>query len=302
MAPAGIRLQKILAAAGVSSRRASEALISEGRVSVNGTIVRELGTRADPASDDIRVDGRRIGRAERRRYILLNKPVGYVSTRSDPQGRPTVLDLLPGVSEYVFPVGRLDYDSEGLLLLTNDGELAAQLMHPRYGVERTYEAHVRGVPDQRELARVARGVVIDGRRTAPALVETKRIVRRTTGADAIISLTLREGRNRQVRKMCDAIGHPVTRLRRVGIGPLADGKLKPGQYRHLTPREVARLRAYVSKPGVGIGDSGFDKPTRPRSKASKRPRCPKRSSNSEDPSSSCHVPSKRTYQSLIPNP
>ena len=164
----GVRLQKILSGAGVASRRAAERLIVEGRVSINGQSVTALGTRADPFRDEIRVDGRRIQPAARKIYLLLNKPRGCVATRSDPEGRPTVLDLLPGVREYVYPVGRLDYDSEGLLLLTNDGELAAHLMHPRHEVSRVYEVRVRGLPDQAALARLARGVVLDGRRTSPA--------------------------------------------------------------------------------------------------------------------------------------
>src|SRR5919204_6959175 len=162
------RLQKILSQAGVASRRASEQLMLDGRVTVNGTTVRSLGTKADAAHDDIRVDGRRIRIAQRHRYLLLNKPRGYVTTRSDPQRRPTVIDLLRGVREYVYPVGRLDFDSEGLLLLTNDGDLAARLMHPRHGVARVYEARVLGVPDVHDLNRLARGIVIDGRRTEPA--------------------------------------------------------------------------------------------------------------------------------------
>src|ERR671923_2819793 len=162
------RLQKVLSQAGVASRRAAEKLIAEGRVSVNGTTVRELGTKADPARDDIRVDGRRIKTVERQRYLLLNKPRGYVSTRSDPQRRPTVIDLLHGVHDYVYPVGRLDFDSEGLLILTNDGDLAATLTHPRHEVERVYEAQVLGVPDAHDLDRLRRGIVIDGRRTSPA--------------------------------------------------------------------------------------------------------------------------------------
>jgi 23S rRNA pseudouridine2605 synthase len=228
-----IRLQKILSESGVASRRTSERLMIEGRVTVNGHTVTELGTKADPAVDDIRVDGRRIRPPERKRYLLLNKPRGFVSTRSDPQRRPTVIDLLKGVREYVYPVGRLDYDSEGLLLLTNDGDLVARLTHPRHGVERVYEARVRGEPDARSIERLAKGVVIEGRRTAPARA---RMVR---GA---IELTLREGRKRQVRLMCEAIGHPVLRLKRVRFGPIADDRLKPGQFRELTPGEVARLK------------------------------------------------------------
>src|SRR5262245_3144574 len=162
------RLQKILSRAGVASRRASEQLIVEGRVTVNGETTRELGTKADAAHDDIRVDGRRIKVAERHRYILLTKPRGYVTTRSDPERRPTVIDLLGDVREYVYPVGRLDFDTDGLLLLTNDGDLAAKLTHPRHGVERTYEARVAGMPERDALERLRRGIPLDGHRTLPA--------------------------------------------------------------------------------------------------------------------------------------
>ena len=235
------RLQKILSQAGIASRRASERLILEGRVTVNGETVRALGTKADAARDDIRVDGRRLRQPERRRYILLNKPRGYVTTRSDPQKRPTVIDLLQGVHEYLYPVGRLDYDSEGLLLLTNDGDLAARLTHPSHGVARVYEADVAGTPDAHDLRRLERGLVIDGRRTAPAEVRLLPAGRAAPGAT--IQVTIREGRNRQVRKMCEAIGHPVDHLRRIGIGPLRDRRLKAGRWRDLTEDEVKRLRA-----------------------------------------------------------
>src|SRR5436190_8268218 len=163
-----VRLQKIISQAGVASRRAAEKLIAEGRVTINGETVRQMGTKADPSRDDIRIDGRRIKSAERPRYILLYKPAGYVTTRSDPQRRPTVIDLLRGVKEYVYPVGRLDYDTEGLLLLTNDGDLAARLTHPRHEVERTYEARVAGIPDEEALDRLRRGIPLDGHRTLPA--------------------------------------------------------------------------------------------------------------------------------------
>ncbi len=162
------RLQKILSQAGVASRRAAERLIAEGRVTLNGTTVHEMGTKADADTDDIRVDGRRLSSPERKRYILLNKPAGYVSTRADPQRRRTVIDLLHGVREYVYPVGRLDYETEGLLLLTNDGDLAARLTHPRHGVERSYEARVAGMPDEEALRRLREGIPLDGRRTLPA--------------------------------------------------------------------------------------------------------------------------------------
>jgi 23S rRNA pseudouridine2605 synthase len=238
------RLQKILSQAGVASRRASERLMLEGRVTVNGTTIRELGTKADPARDDIRVDGRRIKLSEHHRYLLLNKPRGYVTTRSDPQKRPTVIDLI-GIREYVYPVGRLDFESEGLLLLTNDGDLAARLTHPSHGVPRVYEARVLGVPDDHDLRRLARGIVIDGHRTQPAeAIVQPRATRagRDTGPRATLLITLREGRNRQVRKMCEAIGHPVDHLTRVAIGPIRDPRLKVGQWRELTADEVKKLR------------------------------------------------------------
>jgi 23S rRNA pseudouridine2605 synthase len=238
------RLQKILSAAGVASRRTAETLITQGRVSFNGATVTELGTKADPAADDIRVDGRRLKAPRRTHYILLNKPRGYITSRSDPQHRPTVIDLLAkgGVRDYIYPVGRLDYDSEGLLLLTSDGDLAARLTHPRHGVPREYEVRVRGVPERRLLDRLARGVVIDARKSAPADVRLQKRFEAAGGPQAVLSLVIREGRNRQVRKMCDAIGHPVVRLRRVRIGPIADDRLKPGEFRELSAREVAALR------------------------------------------------------------
>ena len=268
------RLQKILSHAGVASRRTSERLIVDGRVTVNGCTIRELGAKATP-TDDIRVDGRRIKQPERYRYLLLHKPRGYVTTRSDPQHRPTVIDLLGRLTEYVYPAGRLDFDSEGLLLLTNDGDLAARLTHPRNGVPKVYRARVLGVPDARDLLRLTRGVVINGRMSRSAEVRlissisrgipatgtragtqsrrSKRTAptagaRKKTASSSILEITIREGRNRQVRKMCDAIGHPVERLTRVAIGPVTDSRLKPGQWRNLTTVEVRKLRAAASGP------------------------------------------------------
>jgi pseudouridine synthase len=243
-----VRLQKIISAAGIASRRAAERLIEEGRVTVNGATVTALGTKADPDVDDIRVDERRVKRPERHRYFLLNKPRGYVTTRSDPEQRPTVLDLLKGVREYVYPVGRLDFDSEGLLILTNDGDLAATLTHPRHEVERVYEAQVLGVPDAHDLDRLRRGLVIDGRRTSPAQIdlvtERRTATFRTERGDStsVLRVTIHEGRTRQVRKMGDAIGHPVRTLKRVRIGPIADKNLRLGTYRELTAEEVRRLK------------------------------------------------------------
>ena len=236
------RLQKILSAAGVASRRLSEELIVQGRVSVNGTTVTALGTKADPSVDEIKVDGRRIKVEQRRRYVLLHKPRGYITTRSDPEGRPTVMDLMSGVKEYVYPVGRLDYDSEGLLILTNDGELAARLTHPRHEVEKVYEARVKGVPDDRTLDRLARGVTIEGRRTAPARVRASEPIVKGGGEQTIVELSIHEGRQRQVRKMFEAVGHPVVRLKRVRIGPIEDPDIPPGHWRDLTPQEIAKLR------------------------------------------------------------
>jgi pseudouridine synthase len=239
-AQAVIRLQRILSQAGVASRRAAEKLIADGRVTVNGRTISEMGVKADPAADDIRVDGRRIKPAERLRYILLYKPKGYVTTRSDPQRRRTVMDLLSGVREYVYPVGRLDYDSEGLLLLTNDGDLAARLTHPRHGVERTYEARVAGTPDDEALTRLRRGIPLDGHRTVPATVVL--VPPRRRDEDAVLLLTIREGRNRQVRRMCEAVGHPVHTLKRTKVGPIADRRMKPGDWRELRAEEVAALK------------------------------------------------------------
>ena len=240
--PQQVRLQKILSGAGVASRRAAERLMTDGRVTVNGEIVRELGTRADPGRDDIRVDGRAIKRDTKRLYFVLNKPRGYVTTRSDPEGRPTVLDLVPKLHEYVYPVGRLDYDSEGLLILTNDGDLAAALTHPSHEVEREYHARVRGTPASHTLDRLARGVLLDGRKTAPADIGLVATGVGQRGDQSLVSIVLHEGRTRQVRRMCEAVGHPVVRLRRVRFGPLSAPDLKPGMCRQLTAPELAALR------------------------------------------------------------
>jgi len=240
------RLQKILSAAGVASRRAAEQMILDGRVSVNHVTILQLGSKADPQRDDIRVDGARV-RPERLRYVLLNKPERVVTTRDDPQGRKTVMDLLRGVRESVYPVGRLDFDSAGLLLLTNDGDLAARLMHPRHGIEKVYRAEVRGVPDEFALTRMADGVDIDGQRTLPARVRLVNASPRARGeGQALLEIAIHEGRNRQVRRMCDAIGHPVLHLTRIAVGPLRDKALRPGAWRDLTPAEVALIKRAVT--------------------------------------------------------
>jgi pseudouridine synthase len=265
---AGERLQKLLSQAGVASRRLAEELIAQGRVQVNGITVTTLGTKADAATDDIKVDGRRIQTQKRKRYILLHKPRGYVTTRSDPEGRPTVLDLLRGVREYIYPVGRLDYDSEGLLLLTNDGDLAARLSHPRHEVDKVYEARIRGVPDAHVLERLEKGVTIDGRRTAPAKVRVLDPPKKfpSEHEQTRVELAIHEGRHRQVRQMFDAIGHPVVRLKRVRIGPIEDPQMPPGHWRELTPQEVARLQR-----AAGLAAPAAETGRRQRPRRSQRP-------------------------------
>jgi 23S rRNA pseudouridine2605 synthase len=238
-----IRLQKILSAAGVASRRASEQLILEGRVTVNGDTVRELGTKANPAKDAIKVDGRRIKTDITHRYIVLYKPKGYVTTRKDPEGRRTVMDLI-GEGAYIYPVGRLDYDSEGLLLMMTDGDLAAGLMHPRHEVEKVYEVIVLGTPDPRALEKLRKGVFIEGGRTSPAAVQVGTTVKGHKPTTKL-TITIHEGRNRQIRNMCSAVGLPVRELRRIRMGPIGLGRLKPGQWRDLAADEVRRLKSSV---------------------------------------------------------
>ena len=234
------RLQKILSAAGVASRRASEQMILEGRVTVNGETVRELGIKADPASDVIKVDGRRVKTDIAHRYIVLYKPKGYVTTRSDPEQRRTVMDLI-GRGDYIYPVGRLDYDSEGLLLMMTDGDLAALLMHPRHEIDKVYEVIVMGTPDPRALEKLRKGVYIEGGRTSPAEIHVGTTVK-GSNPTTLLTITIREGRNRQIRKMCSAVGLPVRDLRRIRMGPIGLGRLKPGQWRDLTAEEVRRLK------------------------------------------------------------
>lgn len=233
-----VRLQKLLARAGIASRRVVEEMISQGRVTVNGEVA-ELGRRADPYDDRIEVDGALIGLRPDTVWYLLNKPAGVVSTASDPQGRPVVVDLVPD-DVRVFPVGRLDADTEGLLLLTNDGDATHRLTHPSFGVDKEYLAHVRGAPARGALRRLREGVELDDGTTAPAKVSTV--------APDVIRIVVHEGRNRQVRRMLAAVGHPVLRLVRVRIGPLSDRTLAAGQWRPLTLGEVRELeRAAVGR-------------------------------------------------------
>jgi pseudouridine synthase len=231
------RLQKIIADAGITSRRKAEELILQGRVTVNGQVVTQLGSRADVARDHIRVDGKLLRGPGRHVYLLLNKPTGYVSTVSDPQRRPTVMSLLRGVKERVYPVGRLDYHSAGLLLLTNDGELANLLMSRASAVPRTYHVKLEGRPEPGALAKLEQGIVLDGRRTAPA-----RIRLLAEREKPWYEITLTEGRYHQVRRMFERAGQAVVKLKRVRIAFLTDAGLAPGHFRHLTPAEVSRLK------------------------------------------------------------
>ena len=261
------------------SRRAAEGLIVQGRVAVNGTPVLDLGSKADPRTDTISVDGKKIKTAVPLRYVLVNKPAGMVTTRSDPERRRTVLEMIPPDLGYLYPVGRLDYDSEGLLLLTNDGELAARLMHPRHEVPKVYRARVRGVPDASAIERLSRGIPLDGHRTAPASVRVLKRLDTPRGSDSIVDITLREGRNRQVRRMFEAVGHPVVTLSRVQFGPLRDPGLKVGHSRELTPREVKALQASAvlttptpqAKTGLGAPQKRRDGP-RTRGAGAPKPR------------------------------
>ena len=235
----GERLQKVLARVGIGSRRVCEDLIAEGRVLVDGEMA-VLGRRVDPETALIEVDGAPVGVRPDLVHYVLNKPAGVVTTADDPQGRPTVVGLVPNEPR-VFPVGRLDVDTEGLLLLTNDGELAHRLTHPSYGVEKEYVAEVEGLPTRAVLRRLREGVELDDGPTAPA--------RATLIDPSVVRLTIHEGRNRQVRRMCEAVGHSVVRLIRTRIGPLADRSLAPGAWRELTGDEVRSLQRAVAEPG-----------------------------------------------------
>ncbi len=239
------RLQKVIARAGIASRREAERLIREGRVSVNRSTVTELGTKVDPACDVIVVDGKKITSLPAHLYIMLHKPPGYVSTLRDPEKRPIVVDLLGSVGTRVFPVGRLDYDAEGLLLLTNDGPLAHRLHHPRYGIRRTYEVKVKGVPSEEALARIRTGIPLEDGMTLPARA---RFLRKAIH-NSWMRITLCEGRNRQVKRMCTAVGHPAIKIKRVSFGTLTLGTLEPGRHRYLTREEVKSLYKLVSLAG-----------------------------------------------------
>jgi len=231
------RLQKILARAGIASRRKAEELISEGKVRVDGIVVTEMGIRVDPETQKIECDGRPVVSPEKKVYILLHKPAGFLSTVHDPQGRPIITDLLPGIKERIYPVGRLDLTTEGALLLTNDGELAQEILHPSREVNKTYVAKVKGRPSPEKLAALSKGIDLDGRKTWPAELTVLENEQQST----TIKIVIHEGRKRQVRKMFEAVGHPVIQLKRIAYGQLVLGKLKPGKYRFLSPRDIKMI-------------------------------------------------------------
>jgi pseudouridine synthase len=236
-----VRLNKFLAQAGVASRREADRMITEGRVSVNNTIVEELGTQIDPIKDSVRVDGQNVKKEKEEIYLLLNKPAGYLVTLKDPFKRPTILELIPKLKTRVFPVGRLDLNSEGLLLLTNHGELASRLMHPRYRIKKVYEVRIKGIPSRKSLQRLEKGIHLDGKKTAPA----KLTHLRSDSKNTKVRIVLTEGRKREIRRMFEAIGHTIFYLKRINFAGLVLGTLQKGQWRYLTSSEVVDLKKQV---------------------------------------------------------
>ncbi|HYA88033.1 MAG TPA: pseudouridine synthase [Nitrospirota bacterium] len=237
------RIQKIISAAGITSRRAAEQLILDGRVRVNGQVVTELGTKADALKDHIKVDGKLINPRQPLVYVMLNKPAGYVTTMADPEGRPTVLSLLKGLKTRVYPVGRLDYNTEGLLLLTNDGDFAHLITHPKHEFPKTYRAKVKGVLEDHQIEQLESGIYLDDGKTAPA--KLRKVSKEE--ANSWLEITIHEGRKRQVRRMFDRVGHSVIKLKRIKTGNLVLGDLPDGAFRYLTPGEVESLKELAVK-------------------------------------------------------
>jgi 23S rRNA pseudouridine2605 synthase len=248
------RVQKILSEIGIASRRKAEELIREGRVTVNGRIA-HIGDRADPYQNSIKVDGQKVNFSSSKVYILLNKPKGTMTTSDDPEGRTTVIDLVKIKNTRLFPVGRLDYDAEGFLLLTNDGELAYRLAHPSFHVPRTYLVKVKGKPTPDEIRKLSRGISLEDRGTAPCQISYLR----DTEENQWLEMVLYEGRNRQVKRMWEKLGYPVLKLKRVGFAGLALGRLKPGEFRSLRPGEVRKLKERVFKDFSGKDDGGHSR-------------------------------------------
>jgi 23S rRNA pseudouridine2605 synthase len=232
-----VRLQKYLAGCGIASRRKAEEIIAQGRITVDGQVVTTMGTQINPSMQEIRLDGKVVTPHNDLLYVLLNKPQGYVTTLSDPQGRPIVTSLLPGINARLFPVGRLDLDTEGALILTNDGELAQKIQHPSYEVTKTYEAQVSGHPSEKTLHNLEHGILLEGKKTAPAKIMVIARQTRTTS----IRITIHEGRKRQVRKMFQAVGHPVFQLKRIAYGNLFLEGLLTGKYRILTSEDLKKI-------------------------------------------------------------
>ncbi len=232
-----LRLQKFLAQCGVASRRRAEELIRAGRVEVDGQTVTEMGAKIDPASQAVRCDGKAVALPEKHIYVLLNKPRGYVTTLSDPQGRPVVTSLVKDIPVRLFPVGRLDLDTEGALILTNDGELAQSIQHPSHETDKTYEALVEGQPRRNDLEQLERGILLEGSQTAPSKITVKK----SLAGQTLLLVTIHEGRKRQVRKMLSFIGHPVVRLKRIAYGRLFLDDLPTGRYRILNPKDLKKI-------------------------------------------------------------
>ena len=239
--PMTLRLQKIIANAGIASRREAERLIDEGRVTVNGTVVRQQGVQADPGADRIKVNGRLIPAPEKKVFILFNKPRGCLTTVKDDKARPTVMDFFKDLPARVYPVGRLDFNTEGLLLFTNDGDLSKKLLAPKSKVPRTYLVKVRGIPEEKALNRLRKGVRLDNRPTCPMHVHVKR----TTGKNSVLSIKLTEGKYHHLKRVCEKVGHPVVKINRIEFGKLTLKEVPLGAYRFLTPKEVRSLSALV---------------------------------------------------------
>ncbi|HHW49281.1 MAG TPA: rRNA pseudouridine synthase [Clostridiaceae bacterium] len=235
-----MRLQKFLSHAGIASRRKAEELIAQGRVCVNGVRIKDMGVKVS-SGDVVEVDGKKVNLEEKKVYIMLNKPVGYISSAKDQFGRKTVLDLVKDVKERIYPVGRLDYDTSGLILLTNDGEFAYVLTHPSSEIDKVYSVVVKGAVSKDKIKAFKKGIKIDNYITSPAKLRIINITDNTS----TVEITIHEGKNRQVRKMCKAIGHPVLKLKRIAIGPLKLGDLEEGKWRHLTEQEVKALKNYA---------------------------------------------------------
>lgn len=236
-----IRLNKFLSQAGIASRREADRMIAEGRVKVNSRVVFELGHKIDDQKDRVEVDGRKVKKEQALIYLMLNKPKGYLVTLKDPIQRPTVKDLVVALKKKVIPVGRLDYDSEGLLLLTNDGELAYRLTHPRYKIRKTYLVKVKGEPNHSKLSKLEKGIFLDGKKTAPAKV----LLLEGNPKKSLLKIEIHEGRKREVRRMCEFIGHRVLKLTRIGFAGLKLERLKSGKWRFLKPEEIKKLKKQV---------------------------------------------------------